>query len=167
MMISIREVANIFRYRIAIPEKYRPWKKLRLMFTNLFANHAEKNSAQKLNLNRSSSHQNRDERISVSQQARFPEKGHGETGTQRFPGTQFFAKEASVPKQKPLHIKSSQGADPSPQSPNRHPILRRKVHVVSLRDPVEVEEFVVLLQCAVGPQIVHGMRIVDADISVL
>ena len=127
MMISIREVANIFRYRIAIPEKYRPWKKLRLVFTNLFANH----------------------------------------GTQRFPGTQFFAKEASVPKQKPLHIKSSQGADPSPQSPNRHPILRRKVHVVSLRDPVEVEEFVVLLQCAVGPQIVHGMRIVDADISVL
>ena len=53
------------------------------------------------------------------------------------------------------------------RSPDRHPVLRREVHVVSLSDPVEVEEFVVLLQCAVGPQIVHGMRIVDADISIL
>ena len=53
------------------------------------------------------------------------------------------------------------------RSPDRHPVLRRKVHVVALSDPVEVEEFVVLLQCAVGPQIVHGMRIVDADISIL
>ena len=51
------------------------------------------------------------------------------------------------------------------RSPDRHPVLRSEVHVVSLRDPVKVEEFVILLQCAVGPQIVHGMRIVDTGIS--
>ena len=44
------------------------------MFVNLSANHAEKNSAQELNLNAFSSHDKQDEHFLVPQQARIPEK---------------------------------------------------------------------------------------------
>ena len=73
-----------------------------------------------------------------------------------------YDNEAKAAQSELYYINSATDAKIPDPSPNRDAVLGSKIHIISLGDTVEIEEFVILLQSCVNAQVVHGVNVLQA-----
>ena len=76
-----------------------------------------------------------------------------------------YDNEAKAAQSELYYINSATDAKIPDPSPNRDAVFGSKIHIISLGDTVEIEEFVILLQNPVNAQVVHGVNVLQTHLG--